>query len=138
VGDRDDRALVALQVPLQPRDGFGVQVVGRLVQEEDIGFLEQQPAERHPAFLAAGEYVHHLVRGRTAEGFHREVQAAVQIPAVGSLDLLLQGGLFGRQLIEIRVRVAEGLAHLVELGQEIHDLLYAFGNDLLYGLTGVR
>ena len=32
VGDGDDRSLVALQVLFQPADGFGVKVVGRLVQ----------------------------------------------------------------------------------------------------------
>ena len=55
VGDRDDRALVLGQVLLQPGDGLGVEVVGGLVQQQQVGRAQQQPAERHAPALAAGE-----------------------------------------------------------------------------------
>ena len=41
VGDRDDCARVVLEVLLQPRDRFGVEVVGGLVQEQQIGSAQQ-------------------------------------------------------------------------------------------------
>jgi hypothetical protein len=53
----DDGALVFLQVVLQPRHGLGVEVVGGLVEQQDVGLLQQQPAERHAAPLAAGEHL---------------------------------------------------------------------------------
>ena len=55
VGDRDDRALVLGEVLLQPGDRLGVEVVGRLVEQQQVGRAEQQPAERDAAALAAGE-----------------------------------------------------------------------------------
>ena len=55
MGHGDDRALVLLEVLLKPLDRFGVQMVRRLIQQEDIGFLDQQPAERDPALFPTGE-----------------------------------------------------------------------------------
>ena len=57
VGDDEDRALVVDQVLLQPGDGLGVEVVGRLVEQQHVGRLEQQLAERDAALLAARERV---------------------------------------------------------------------------------
>ena len=39
----DDRALVRLEVLLEPRDRRGVEVVGRLVEDEDLWLGEEQP-----------------------------------------------------------------------------------------------
>ena len=55
VGDRDDRALVLGEMLLEPGDGLGVEVVGGLVQQQQIGRAQQQPTERHAPALAAGE-----------------------------------------------------------------------------------
>ena len=55
VGDRDDGALVLLEVALEPRDRLGVEVVGRLVEEQQVGRREQQPAQRDAPALATGE-----------------------------------------------------------------------------------
>jgi hypothetical protein len=37
VGDGDDRALVVVEEPLEPGHRFGVEVVGRLVEQQQIG-----------------------------------------------------------------------------------------------------
>ena len=55
MGDRDDRALVLGQVLLEPRHRLGVEVVGGLVQQQQVGRAQQQAAERDAAALAAGE-----------------------------------------------------------------------------------
>jgi hypothetical protein len=39
VRDGDDGARELLQVLLEPRDGLGVEVVRRLVEEEHVGFF---------------------------------------------------------------------------------------------------
>ena len=57
MGDGQDGARVGGQVLLQPLHALGVQVVGRLVQQEEIGPGQQQPAERDPAPLPAGQAV---------------------------------------------------------------------------------
>ena len=54
--NRDDRALVVLQVVLQPGDRFRVQVVGWLVQEQDIRFGQKQPGQRHTPPLPSREH----------------------------------------------------------------------------------
>ncbi len=53
VGDGDHGAGVLLQEPLEPGDRLGVEVVGRLVEQQQVGPREQQPAQRDPAPLAA-------------------------------------------------------------------------------------
>ena len=55
MGDGDDRALILLQVLLQPVDALGVEVVGGLVEQEDVRVLQYQPREVHARFLAAGQ-----------------------------------------------------------------------------------
>ncbi len=57
VGNRDNSALVALEMLFQPIDGFGVEVIGRLIQEEDVGFLQQQTTQGDAAFFTAGEHL---------------------------------------------------------------------------------
>ena len=53
VGDDQHRARVVAQRPLQPGDALGVQVVGRLVEQQQVRLLEQQAAQRDAAALAA-------------------------------------------------------------------------------------
>ena len=38
---------------LQPVDAFGVQMIGRLVQQQDRRLLEEEPGQSHPAAFAA-------------------------------------------------------------------------------------
>ena len=43
----------SLEEALEPLDRLGVEVVGRLVEQQQVRVLEQQPAERHAPLLAA-------------------------------------------------------------------------------------
>ena len=45
MGDGDDRALILLQVLLQPVDALGVEVVGGLVEQEHVGLGQEQAAQ---------------------------------------------------------------------------------------------
>ena len=55
VRNGDYRSLVLLQVLLQPVDALGVEVVGRLVEEEHVGLLKEQTAQCHTAALTTRE-----------------------------------------------------------------------------------
>jgi hypothetical protein len=55
VGDDDDRPPVGREPPAQPCDGVGVEVVRRLVQEEEFGARAQRAGEGQPGALAAGQ-----------------------------------------------------------------------------------
>ncbi len=57
MGDREHAARVLREVLLQPLHALGVEVVGRLVEQQQVGLLEQQLAQRDPATLPTAEPV---------------------------------------------------------------------------------
>ncbi len=121
VGDRDDGPAVLAEEPLQPLDRLGVEMVRRLVEQEQVRVLEQQPAERHAALLAAREPGHLGVVRRTAQGVHRDVDVAFQVPRVGGRDPVLEDGLLGADGLVVGVRVGPARHHGVVLLDEAGD-----------------
>ena len=114
MGDGDDRPLVFLQMVLQPLHRFGVEVVGGLVEQQDVGLLQQQAAQGHAPLFAAGEVGHRGVAGRAAQGVHGVLQAVVQVPGVHFVEFFLDGGLAGDQFFHV------GLAQ-VGIGEALVD-----------------
>ena len=57
VGDRDDRALEAVERGLERLGGVDVEVVGRLVEQQQVVALELEAEDLQPRLLAAGERV---------------------------------------------------------------------------------
>ncbi len=55
MGNQDDREGVGLEIRFQPVARLDVQVVGRLVEKEDIRLHQQQPGKGDPHLPAAGE-----------------------------------------------------------------------------------
>ena len=99
VGDRDDGARIVLEEALEPGDRFGIEMVRRLVEQEQVGRLEQQPAQRDAAPLAARERADVGVGRRQAQRVHRELEPRVEVPAVGRLDLVLDLALLVEHLV---------------------------------------
>ncbi len=97
MGDRDHGARIVFEKALQPRDQFRIEMVGRLVEQQQVGTLQQQPAQRHSTPLAAGERPHLGLARRAAQRVHRDLDRTVELPAVGLVDLFLQFALFGDQ-----------------------------------------
>ncbi len=100
MGDDQDRAGIVAQMAFEPGHRLGVEMVGRLVQQQQFRLVEQQLAQRDAAALAAGEFRHIGIVGRTTQRIHRLVDLAVEIPQALGLDLVLQfghlvGGFFG-------------------------------------------
>ena len=125
VGDRDHGPVVLGEEALEPGDRLRVEMVGRLVEEEQIGVPEEEPAERHPAALPAREGRDpHLAR-RAAQRVHRDLDLALELPAVARVDLLL----------ELRLLGDEGIhPHLVEgLGEARTHRLEALEECFLLG-----
>ena len=104
MGDDQDRTLVVDQVLLQPCDGFGVKVVGGLVQQQHVGVFEQQLAECHAALFPARKAVDVGIVGRATQRLHRDVDLGIQIPQVFRVDLVLQLG----HLVGGLVRIVHG------------------------------
>ena len=55
VGDEDQRAPVAQEEVLQPADRLDVEVVGRLVEQEDVGLVDEGPGQQDAPLHPRGE-----------------------------------------------------------------------------------
>ncbi len=99
---------------LEPGDRLRVEVVGGLVEQEEVGLRQEQPAEGHPPPLATREGGDLGVAGREAQRVHRDLEGPVEVPGAGGVDLVLQLGLLGEELVEVGVGLAHRRAHLVE------------------------
>ena len=132
-------------------------MVGRLVEQQQIGLLEKQAAERDAAALAAGELRHVGVVRRAAKRVHRLLDLALEIPQALGLDLVLEARHFVRGLVgivhgELVVPVEDrllflhaehGVALHVERGVEVRLLrqvadLRAFGDEAFADEFGVQ
>ena len=123
VGHDQDRAGIVAQMAFQPRHRLGVEMVGRLVQQQELRLVEQQLAERDAAALAARKLGHVGIVGRAAQRVHRLVDLAVEIPEARGLDLVLQlghlvGGLFRIVHRQFVVAIEDRLL----LGDALHDV----------------
>ena len=140
VGDGDDGAFVTLQMFFEPLHGFGVEVVGGFVEDEDVGFFKQQAAEGDAALFAAGERAGFSVGGRAAEGIHGHVELAIEFPGVDGVEFFLEGALFFEELVH--GVVGHGFGELggedLEVVEKIDDVLDAFLDDLADGFVGVH
>ena len=74
VGNGNDGTLILLQVLLQPINALSIKVVGGLVEEQDIGLLQEQPAQSHTTALTTREVCHGLVLGRATQCVHRTLE----------------------------------------------------------------
>ena len=118
VGHGDDGPVVFVQVTLEPGDRLGVEMVGRLVEQQQIGLGEQQAAQCDAPALAARELRDTGIRRREAERIHRDLELAVEVPAADGVDVILELGLLGEQLVEIGIGLTHGVAHLFEAVEE--------------------
>ena len=135
VGDGDHGAGIFLEEVLEPGHRLGVQVVGRLVEQQHVGLGQQQAAQRHAALLAAGQLADHRIPGRQAQRIGRDFELALQLPAADRVDLVLHLGLLFHELVHFIVR--HGLGEFVADGVEAVDqALYvadAFADHLANG-----
>ena len=125
MADHEHRHRLPRQVVLQPFRGLDIEVVGGLVQEHQVGALEQELGEHQPRLLAARERA-----GRTVEVGCREPQSAEDL-----LDAMVDrvGILVDQQLVQlvipaagaIAVALVFGLGHLLgrflELALEVQE-----------------
>ncbi len=114
-------------------------MVGRFVEQQQVRRQQQQPAQRHPAALAAGQRLHVSVGRRQTQRVHREVQTRVQVPRIGGVNPILQFRLLFKDLVHLLGRhlVAEfrvdGIV-AVEHGFDLGDAFFDVAAHILIGV----
>jgi hypothetical protein len=126
MGDRQDCSRVRGEVLLQPQHAFGVQVVGRLIEQQQVRLLQQQLAQSHPSPLTTGEDGHIGIRRRATERVHGLFQLGIEVPGISRVDGFLEFAHFFEQGVVIRVRIGHLFGNLVEPLDLLEDLADAF------------
>ena len=138
VGHRHHGAGELLQELLEPVDALGIEVVGRLVQQQHVGLGQQQPAQRNAALLAAGQRTDLRVPGRQAQRVGGDLELVLDVVAGARGDDRLVLRLLGGELVEVGVRLRVRGVDLVELLLCLDDLAHALLDRLAHGLLGVQ
>ena len=128
MGDENQRARPRFQEAFQPIDGRDVKVIGRFVQQQQIGRRHQRARQQHPALHTAGELreVGVAVQIQLGQGFGN---ALIQRPAVAVLDL----GLHRRQCVGVEL---VGVDQMVVLGEEFAHIAQTLGDHVEHAAGG--
>jgi hypothetical protein len=112
-----------------------VQVVGRLVEQQNIGLAEQQAGQCHAAAFAAGANRMGAIIGRAAQGIGKQADAVVEFPAVEVFDLFEHFALRSMSFIisSSSVTSPSFIADVFVFLQEVDNVLHAFFHDLPNG-----
>ena len=113
---------------LEPRDRFRVEVVGRLVEQQEIGGTQKEPAEGHATPFAARERGDIRIAGRTPQRVHRHLDLRIELPGADLIDPILHASLLGQHLVHFVGVEVFGKARVerVELIEQRADLDGAF------------
>ncbi len=107
-------------------------MVGRLVEQQQFGLVEQQPAERDAAALTAGELFHVGVVRRATQRVHGKVDLAIEVPEILGVDLVLQlGHLVGGFVGVIGGKLVVALEQRLLRRHPLHDVF-------AHGLIGIE
>ena len=116
VGDDHDTALVVGKVMLQPAQGLNVQMVGRLIEQQDVGLAGELDAQGETGLLSSAQmadgHIHEgIVKAETAQ--NAQATAAELEAPVGNEPLVEGGELTGQDVIGLLT--ARGLYAFVQL-----------------------
>ena len=117
--------VILFQVPLEPIDRLGVEMVRRLIKQQQVGLFEERLAEGHAAAFAAGEGLGLGIAGWQTHGVHGHFEVAVEVPEIAGVDDVLQVVELVGEFIEVGI----GLGHLIA------DVLIALQDGALFGDT---
>src|SRR5579864_1663024 len=136
----DDGARILLEIALEPADRFRIEMIGRLIEQQHVGSREQQPAQSHPAFLAARERRDAGLPRRQTQRVGRDLELALELPAARGLDGVLELRLALEQRIHLlfRERFGKALADVVELLELAEGLPESFHHRDTHVLRGVE
>ncbi len=130
MGDKEQGGRKAQEELFQPVDGLDVQMVGGLVQEQQIRFADQSPGKKNPSFESAGKGRELLVRRELQPGKDR-VHPLLGLPAVCGIQGML--GLFQFGQDRLGVIGLELVAHRMVAGNQGEHFAQARSHHLVNG-----
>ena len=138
VRHRDNRARVTREMLLQPLNTLGIEMVRRLVEEQDVGLFQEQTRQRDTAFFTARKMIDHLVGRRTPQRVHRHLDLRSDVPRAEAINLFLKLRLFFRDRVALGIvgRRADFIPRRVVGRREIGEMLHAFLDALAHGFSG--
>ena len=138
MGDADDRTGILMQMLLQPVNRLGIEVVGRLIEQEDIGLLQKQTTEGNASAFTTREILDNRILIGATKRIHRATELLVEIPSIALVKLLLKLTLTSNKRIEIGIRISKRLVDFIKLSQHIHDGLHTFLHHFANGFLRVE
>ncbi len=134
VGDEQQRALEVVEQAFQPFDRREVEMVGGLVQQQQLGVGDQRARQRNAFLEPAGQGVDRAV-GVQAQALQGFLHPAVESPGVGHFEFVRQPFEVGvHRLIAFRHRMRHGMV----LGQQRLRRADAFGHRLEHRMSGLE
>ncbi|MCY1530082.1 hypothetical protein D9M68_652580 [compost metagenome] len=124
MGNEQHGTVEAQQRLFQPGDRADVEVVGRLVEQQQIRLGDQRLGQQHPPPPAAGQFGQGLV-GRQLQAAQGAIDQLLQAPAVTGLEVMLDM----HELVQIGLG-DDVLAQVVILRQQLADPVQALGNHI--------
>ena len=106
MGYRNNGALEIFQVLFKPVDTFSVEMIGRFIQQQDIGLLQQGLAQSNPTALATRKLCGPGIGRGKAHGLHGHFELAIEVVSIAGVDFILNrvelvhgrhGVLYGRR-----------------------------------------
>ncbi|MND68196.1 hypothetical protein D3C80_596400 [compost metagenome] len=123
VGDHHHGARIIAQVLFKPCDRFGVEMVGRFVEQQQVRLRQQKAAERDTAAFTTRQVVDGGVLRRAAQRFHRHLDLLFEVPEVLAVDDVLELGTLVRRLVRIvHHQFVVAVQHGLLVGHAFHDV----------------
>ena len=129
MGHQNNRARIVDKIVLQPGNGFSIQMVGWLIEQQNVRRREQQLAKRNTATLTAREFGYIRIPLWAPQGVHRHFDLAIQIPKVLRINNVLKP----RHLFRGFVRIVHGkLIILVKHRTLFSDAIHHISQHVLF------
>ena len=137
VGNEKQRHIGFDQQVLQPFNRRDIEVVGRLIEQQNFRGYRQRLGQRQAFFLTTGKGAHLGVRVES-EALNDLIGLRFVSPGTAGIQFVLQGFHARHQHLEIRTRFAHLMRHFVILSQQLRGFTHPGNHGLKNGRFEVK
>ena len=112
---RNDGSGIVGQMAFKPGDRFGVEVVRRFIEQQQVRLGEKQASQRNSALFPARERGYLGLGRRCTQRVHGDLDSALDIPTFLGVELFFDGSLPGAELVVVRLGISPASKYLVIL-----------------------